>query len=597
MRRFGFGIFFAACLTALSATAQTPISFRTPGADEDLRDALWATSLLVQSQEREEGSDPQEVLANARADYGRLIGILYSRGHYGGVITIRIDGREAASIPPLAAPRSIGRIDMEIRPGPVYLFSEAQVAPLASGTEIPDGFARGEPAETDVIRDAASAAVEGWRDVGHAKAEIGDQRIVARHNERRIAANLAVAPGPRLRFGRVTVSGQQDVRTSRILTIAGLEEGRVYSPEEIAAAERRLRRTGTFRSVVIEESDTVVNGDELPLDIRVVEQTPRRFGFGAEYSTIEGVRLSGFWLHRNFLGGAERFRVDGEIAGIAGETGGTDYSLGFRYERPATPRADTDLFATLSFESLDEPEFESKTTEFTLGFTRYATEELTVSYGVGYLYSEVTDDFGSEIYNMITLPLTATLDRRNSALDPKSGIYADVELTPFYGLSGTESGGRLTFDTRGYKSFGEDDRFTAAARIQVGSLFGPALLDTPPFYRFYSGGGGTVRGQDYQSLGVELGGGDRTGGRSFLGLSGELRAGITETIDVVAFYDWGYIGEEAFVDFSGESHSGAGLGLRYNTGIGPIRLDVATPVSGDTDASSYYVYIGIGQAF
>ena len=72
---------------------------------------------------------------------------------------------------------------------------------------------------------------------------------------------------------------------------------------------------------------------------------------------------------------------------------------------------------------------------------------------------------------------------------------------------------------------------------------------------------------------------------------------MTDSIDVVGFFDWGYVGEEAIVDFSGNSHSGAGLGIRYNTGIGPIRLDVATPVSGDTDASDFYVYIGIGQAF
>ena len=595
MIRFLLGLVFSACIITSIAHAQTSISFTTGSAERDLRNALRGASLLYQGRE-EAVSDPQELLADARADYGRLIGVLYDRGYFGGVITISVDGREAAAIPPLAAPRRINRIAVRIEPGPSYSFSEARVAPLAPGTELPDEFGLGQPASTGVIAEAADAAVLGWRNVGYAKADIGDQRIVARHNENRIAANLTVDPGPKLRFGAVTVSGQKDVRTSRILTIAGLEEGRTYSPDEIEAAERRLRRTGTFRSVVVEESETIANGDELPMNIRVVEQTPRRFGFGAEYSTIEGARLSGFWLHRNLLGGAERFRVDGEVAGITGETGGIDYSIDLRYERPATPRADTDLFATLGFEALDEPDFTSDTTEFTLGFTRYATDELTVSYGIGYLYSDVTDDFGSETFNLVTLPLTATLDRRDNALNPKGGIFADVELTPFYGLSGTKSGGLLEMDTRGYKSFGEDERFTAAARIQFGSLVGPALLDSPPFYRFYSGGGGTVRGQDYQSLGVDLGS-DSTGGRSFLGVSGELRAGVTDSIDVVGFFDWGYVGEEAIVDFSGNSHSGAGLGIRYNTGIGPIRLDVATPVSGDTDASDFYVYIGIGQAF
>ena len=65
----------------------------------------------------------------------------------------------------------------------------------------------------------------------------------------------------------------------------------------------------------------------------------------------------------------------------------------------------------------------------------------------------------------------------------------------------------------------------------------------------------------------------------------------------MGFADWGYIGAEAFPDFTGESHAGAGIGVRYKTGIGPIRLDVATPIAGASDGSSLYIYVGIGQAF
>ena len=137
---------------------------------------------------------------------------------------------------------------------------------------------------------------------------------------------------------------------------------------------------------------------------------------------------------------------------------------------------------------------------------------------------------------------------------------------------------------------------TFAGRLQLGSLFGPSLADSPPFYRFFSGGGGTVRGQGYQSLALDVGG-KTTGGRRFLGPSGENRGDPTENLQLVGFADWGYVGAESFPDFTGESHAGAGIGIRYKTGIGPIRLDLATPVSGDTDGSSIYIYIGIGQAF
>lgn len=586
----------ASLVMGQAAFAQTKIKITTPGASKDLRRSLLGSSLLFQSTQ-ENLTDPEELLAAAQADYGRLLGVLYENAHYGGVITILVDGTEAASIAPLAAPDRIARIDVQISPGPVYRFAQSTVRPLAPRTELPEDFAIGFPAGTGVIRQAATAAVDGWRAQGHAKASVADQRLVARHSDRRFLADVVIEPGPKLTFGQVSVVGNRAVRSRRILTIAGIPEGRTFDPDEVERATRRLRRTGSFRSVTVEEAAEIEPGNTLPLTLSVSEQIPRRFGFGAEYSTVDGIALSAFWLHRNLLGGAERFRVDGEIAGLGGETGGIDYRAGVRFERPATPRADVDLFTSLEFERLDEPDFLSNTAEFQLGFTRYATDDLVVNFGLGYLYSDVTDNFGQETYSLVTLPLGATYERRDNALNPKDGYFVDLEMTPFHGLSGTTDGIQTVLDMRGYESFGTDDRLTFAARIQLGSLFGPDLLQSPPIYRFFSGGGGTVRGQDYQSLAIDLGGGQRSGGRSFLGLSGEIRQSMTENIEVVGFFDWGYVGAEAFPDLSGDSHSGAGLGLRYNTGIGPIRLDVATPISGDTPASNFYIYLGIGQAF
>ena len=131
----------------------------------------------------------------------------------------------------------------------------------------------------------------------------------------------------------------------------------------------------------------------------------------------------------------------------------------------------------------------------------------------------------------------------------------------------------------------------------MGSVYGPQLSQAPADYLFYSGGGGTVRGQPYQSLGVSLGGGNVVGGRSFLGLSAEARLKMTDKIGIVGFVDAGYIGAEQFYDGSGQVHSGAGLGLRYATGIGPIRLDVGVPTSGPATGENFQVYIGIGQSF
>jgi translocation and assembly module TamA len=197
---------------------------------------------------------------------------------------------------------------------------------------------------------------------------------------------------------------------------------------------------------------------------------------------------------------------------------------------------------------------------------------------------------------MITLPAAGTWDFRDDELNATSGSYVSARVTPFAGIGSTASGLRAELDARSYRALGGDGDVVLAGRLQLGAVFGPSLAQTRSDYLFFSGGGGTVRGQPYQSLNIDLGAGTEVGGRSFLGLSGEIRIPISGPIGAVAFVDAGYIGAESFVDGSGDWHSGAGLGLRYQTGLGPIRLDVAAPVSGRT-GDGVQLYIGIGQAF
>ncbi len=216
---------------------------------------------------------------------------------------------------------------------------------------------------------------------------------------------------------------------------------------------------------------------------------------------------------------------------------------------------------------------------------------------IQYDWQKVTDDSGDTIYRQISGPSFLLWDNRDNAFDAKHGYYGRVGLTPFYGLGdSTGSGMQLTSDLRAYKAFG--GRFVIAARAQVGGVFGPSLEKTPRDYLFYSGGGGTVRGQPYQSLGVRVleDGTLKTGGGRFAAISGELRASITQSIGLVAFYDAGYVGTDDYFNASGEWQSGAGIGLRYATPIGPIRLDIAGPVSGST-GDGVQIYLGIGQAF
>lgn len=587
------GILFSVASLASAAD----VSIKGVAAGSDLYQTLAGGSLLIEQSNAEEPLSSQEVVAAAQADYGRLLAVLYDEGYFGPVITIKLDGAEAATIPAVQAPRKISRAVITVVTGPQFRFGTAKLAPVAPGTEIPEGFETGKTASLSVLKDTVQAGVDGWRRQGHAKAELAAQDLSARHGDRTVDANLRLAPGPKLRFGALQVKGNKAVRTERIIDIAGLPAGRTYSPEELRLAAKRLRRTGAFNAVALIEAEQVGPDDTLPITAQVTESLPRRFGYGAELGSLEGLTLSAFWLHRNLLGGAERLRIAGEISGIGGNSGGEDYSLSARFERPATFNEDTDFYALAKIEQLDEENFFSRQLDLEAGIKRIASQERTYTLGLGLRRAQTRDAFGENQYTLLTLPLSAEFDYRDNALNATSGYYIKAGVTPFLAISGSDNGLRTSVDARAYRTFGTKRPVTFALRGQLGSVYGPDLSKAPADYLFYSGGGGTVRGQTYQALGVDLSNGKVTGGRSFVAVSAEARVAVSDNIAVVGFVDGGYVGAEEFYDGTGQWHSGAGLGLRYNTGIGPIRVDIAVPTSGPKANDKFQVYIGIGQSF
>lgn len=589
------------CLGGAAPAQEVTIAL-PPGA-EALGPALDAASLTTSLQDAGP-TTAQDYVAAARADYRRILTGLYAQGYFGGTVSITIDGTEVAGIAPLDAPARIGAVVIAVDPGPLFTFGRAEIGPLPPETVTPESFRTGQIARTDSIRAAVRSAVTSWQDLGFAKASAGAQDIVAQHATSRLDVAVGIDPGPRLTFGALTVTGNVDVRTDRIIAIAGLPTGQVYSPAEVAFAETRLRRTGAFDSAALVEADSYTPDLTLPFTLQVSEQKPRRLGFGAELSSVDGITLSAYWLHRNLLGGAERLRLDAQISGIGNPDSGPDLTLSADFGRPATINANTDLIASAGLQRLDEPDFFLWQATADVGFIKYVRDDLTYQGSLGLLTAREETAYRTRDYTLLTLPLRGTLDRRDDKFDATSGYYVDLQATPFLGLSGGADGARFYADARAYRSFGANARFTLAARGQFGSVFGASLLDAPADFLFYAGGGDTVRGQPFQTLGIDgisnFGSGavaTRTGGAAFVGAQLEARFDVTDKIGLVGFYDVGLVGADSLPQAGDDWIAGAGIGLRYDTPIGPIRLDLATPASGDDIGKSLQIYIGIGQAF
>lgn len=594
------GVVAAALLWAAApALALDRLDIVVAGGSEDLteavQDASQVRALQVQGQ-----TAPQDLLAAARSDYSRILAALYAKGHYSVVVRIRIDGREAAAIPALEAPTSISTIRIEVDPGPPFRFGVARVAPLAPETELPAELRSGAVAESGAVSSAVDVAITAWRETGHAKAFVASEAVVADHAARRLDADVRLDPGPRLRFGRLEITGEQRMREQRIRKIAGLPEGETFSESELRRAETRLRRTGIFSSVALSEDDQVTAPDLLGITATVVEQKPRRYSFGVEIASLDGVSLTGSWIHRNLMGGGERLGIGAEVTNIGSGESGIDYALDVTLDRPATLTPDTTAGLVLGFEHLDEIDYSLDSVSFGLQFSHIFSEELTARAGLTYDYQDGSDPGGDFTFRNLSLPIGVTWDKRDNRNDSTRGFYLDATAKPFLGFGTTGSGLRTTVDGRVYRSLGEPGRFVVAARAQAGAVLGSALLETPRDDLFFSGGGGTVRGQPYRSLGIPVlrgfGPEFQIGGKYFLGASLELRAKVSDKIGVVGFVDWGSIGLDGFTGGFSDSHAGAGLGLRYDTGLGPIRLDVAAPISGRT-GDGVQIYVGLGQSF
>ena len=200
--RFGKSALTALCLClAPSLAYAAEVRLTVPEAGDGFTDRLRSASLSITTAAQEEAT-AQDLLAAAQSDYGRLIGVLYAEGFYGGVIRIRVDGQEAASIPPLRAPNEIRQIDITVERNAPFVFSTARVAPRAPKTALPPEFAKGNRAKGNLIGEATRSSIAAWRTSGHAKALVAEQTIIADHAASTLFADISLDPGPRLRFDR-----------------------------------------------------------------------------------------------------------------------------------------------------------------------------------------------------------------------------------------------------------------------------------------------------------------------------------------------------------------------------------------------------------
>ncbi|MEO5806388.1 autotransporter assembly complex family protein [Devosia sp.] len=546
------------------------------------------------------------LLAKARGDYRKITAALYGEGYYGGVVNIMVGGREAASIAPDANLPDPVAVQVAVNPGPLFHFNRVTVVNQAPPTDDPNdyvepplgiGYGAGEVAKSTVVLKAEQLALQAWQQQGYAKAAIASRDVVADHDTNTVDATITVNPGARAVFGPVAVSGTERMDPNFVRRQTGIVEGEEYDPDALELAQKRLDRLEVFRAARLQPGDVIGTGGILPFDLIVQELPGRRFGAGATFSTVDGLGLEGYHLWRNLFGQAERLRLDAKVSSIAWplDTAQFDYFFGGTFTKPGIFTPDTDLVAAISAERTVVPTYSETSVSGRVGLTQIFSDQLTVEGGATFERNRFDDDFGTRDFSTVGIYAGAVFDGRDDKVDAAHGFYLSGKVEPFYEFFYGKTAVQATVEGRTYFGFGEDDKFVLAGRIKAGALFGPALNEIAPDKLFFAGGGGSVRGYGFKSIGV-VNNGVTSGGRYLLEASMEVRAKVTDDIGVVGFVDGGYVAADTFPSLA-DLRLGAGIGLRYYTGLGPLRADFAIPLNKRPGDPDYALYVGIGQAF
>ena len=524
----------------------------------------------------------------AEDDRARLQRALRSEGYYGATIDLSVD--DAAH--PV-------RIVFQVDSGPRYRLREVAIEvtppeadlPLPSRREL--GIAPGEPAVAQTILNAETALVERARARGYALADAGERRAVVDHDADAMDLTLRLVPGPLVTFGKIDVVGLKAVEPGFVERRLPWRPGDLITTKRLTEGQRALRETELFSTTRTRLGTTPDDQGRLPVTVAVTESKHRSIEVGGRYRTDEGPGGNVAWVHRNFFGRGERVRLELDASPIAG------FLLG-SFRKPDVWMRDLALLteAELAFENPDAYDSRSATTS--VGLERRFREGMTLVGGIAFTAERVKEASSGrdDTFGLVSLPVIFNWDRSDDRLDPSRGGRLSVENEPFVDTFG--SGLAFNKSSVAYTHYVQvlrRPRVVLAGRSAVGTLSGASRADVPANLRFYAGGGGSVRGFRFQEAGELNDENDPLGGRSLFEASGEVRARVTDTIGVVAFVDTGSAFTSRYPDFDDELRIGAGPGIRYFSGIGPIRLDVGFPVNRRDSDDAFQLYISIGQAF
>lgn len=572
------------CLEQLNPFSQHP-NYQIEGIEND-KDIKGYLDKILKERVSEDIDYDEESAEFERAETAReelitadLVKAMKAKGYYDAEVTYEDDAAQ-----PLKG-------SYTVKAGSVYTIETITITPESAAENFDsDLLQAGQNLEAEAVLEAQSKLYQSiQKDECYFSLDVSHRVLLDKQNK---TADLMfnVDIGPKATFGAAVFEGHESVDDEYLHKIVKWKEGDCFRQEKIRATKTALLETGLFvraESTLPEAPDE--NG-KVPVTLQLKERVHRSLKAGLSYYTDEGAGITLGWEHRNFLGAGEHLETELKVNQIT-------QSLNADFTKPFFLRKDQSLSINSALRTQDTDAFEESAFEIGSSIKRKFNKRLSVNGGVQFSFSEITDETGRETYGLLSFPFGVSYDSRDNTLDPHKGWYLTGGIEPFYDMLGeSDPFNKLEAGARTYIDMADDPDLVLALRANAGSLLGSDTAEIPATERFYAGGGGSVRGYGYQQVGP-FENGNPSGGRSYVTSSVEARIKFTETIGGVAFVDAGSVSESTAPDLDNLA-IGTGVGLRYYTGFGPLRFDVAVPLTQKDDLDqNYQFYISIGQAF
>ncbi|THD63958.1 MAG: outer membrane protein assembly factor [Phenylobacterium sp.] len=529
------------------------------------------------------------------------------------IAVLRSEGYYAYDVEPDVGEGDAPKARVKVTPGPRFTLGHAHID-WVGATPDPKTLAAAESAlalkpgapgrAADVVA-AEGRAVAAVQKRGYADVKAQPREVVIDHADDTVTPDYRIVAGDLVRLDSIQLESHGRTHPEWLEHLAPWTHGATYDPDDVAELERRLLDTQVYQSVTVAlapVSDLTPDGLR-PVVVSLAERDKRTVELGASYDTTDGLGLDAKWTRYNLLGRADTFSVLGRVSNL-------DNRIELDLSLPHWLTAQQTLALRSAVYDTNTPAYDQQgvmvSADVTHRWGRNATFGLTGTYFTwgGSIDVSRTSELGVETLtplgrDLVTFTglLDMALDRSDNPLDPTRGwrISARIEPTLLTG-DGEFPFVKLQSQVSGYIPFDLKGDTVLAARLHVGSITNGTVDDIPAPQRFFAGGGGSVRGFGYQEVGPRLSDNTPEGGLSLAEVSIELRRRLTEKWGLVVFIDGGTVGSGQFPNFQ-DTSVGAGVGVRYNLGFGPIRVDLATPVTNGHGESPLQVYVSIGQSF